>query len=72
LDGSVESPWNVVTLKNSVPADWTTAAHHAARPAPGARRPGKASQVCTAPPPVKKIDPTKNVTPTAVAPTSCA
>src|SRR5690348_3674230 len=48
------------------------AVHQAARPAPGERRPGKASQVCMAPPAVKKIEPTKKVTPTAVAPTNCA
>ena len=65
-------PWNVVTLKNSVPADWITAAHHAARPSPGSRRAPNASDDCSSPPPVKKIEPTKNVTPVAAAPTSCA
>jgi len=67
----VSIPWNVVTLKNSVPADWITADHQSARP-PGSRRPGKASDDCSSPPPVKKIEPTKNVTPVAAAPTSCA
>src|SRR3954471_4350659 len=50
---------NVVTLKNNVPADWTPAAHSAERAA------ASESQTCIAPPAVKKIDPTKNVTASA-------
>ncbi len=63
---------NVVALKNSVPADWMTAAHHADRPPPGSRRERKLSDVCSRPPAVKKIEPTKNVTPAPAAPTSSA
>ena len=62
----------VVTLKNSVPADWMVAAHHAERPAPAEWRPGKASQVCIAPPPVKRIEPMKNVTASRAGPTKSA
>jgi hypothetical protein len=68
----VSIAWNVVTLKNRVPADWMTAAHHAARPPPGSRRAWKLSDVCSRPPAVKRIEPTKNVTPSAAAPTSSA
>ena len=38
LETDVCRAWKVVTLKNRVPADWTTAARHAARPLPGAWR----------------------------------
>ena len=62
-------PWNVVTLKNSVPADWITAAHHAARPAGERPRSRMHSHTCSAPPHVKKIEPTKNVTAVAPGPT---
>ena len=61
-----------MTLKNSVPADWTTAAHHPARPAPASWRSGAASQVCSPPPAVNRIEPTKNVSPTTVLPTRLA
>src|SRR3954452_15278031 len=61
--------WNVEMLKNSVPADWMIAAHQAARPAGPSRRSVADSQVCSAPPAVKKSDPTKNVTAVTVAPT---
>src|SRR4029450_8447773 len=61
--------WKVVTLKNSVPADWTTAAHHAARSGWDAWGSGNASEVCTAPPAVNRIEPTKNVTASAPGPT---
>ena len=61
---------NVVALKNSVPADWITAAHHAERPPPCSLRAWKLSDVCSRPPAVKRIEPTKNVTPSAAAPTS--
>src|SRR6478609_3196221 len=47
--------WYVVTLKNSVPADWMMAAH---QPAP---RSGQASQLWSPPPAVNKIEPMKNV-----------
>jgi hypothetical protein len=60
-----------VTLKKSVPADWTIAAHHAAGPPPGERRLAQASQLCSAPPKVNRIEPTKNVSPSADSPTSC-
>jgi hypothetical protein len=60
----------VVTLKNSVPADWMIAAHHAARPPPGERHSGQASQLCSAPPSVNRIEPTKNVMASADSPTS--
>jgi len=63
--------WYVVTLKKSVPADWTTAAYHAAPPPPGMRLSGHASQLCSAPPAVNRIEPTKNVTASAYSPTSC-
>jgi hypothetical protein len=59
-------------LKKSVPADWTTAARHAARPPPGRRRAGRLSDVCTSPPAVKRIEPMKKVTASASAPTSSA
>jgi hypothetical protein len=62
----------VVTLKKSVPADWTMAAHQAARPAPEERRSRQASQLCSAPPLVNRIEPTKKVTASAELPTSCA
>src|SRR5438876_5459107 len=62
--------WYVVTLKNSVPADWTIAAHHPAVP-PGERRPDQASQLWRPPPAVNKIEPTKKVMPSAESPTSC-
>ena len=55
---------NVVTLKNNVPADCTPAAHRSARGPP------TDSQTCIAPPPVNRIDPTKNVTASAPGPTS--
>jgi hypothetical protein len=71
LVNSVCIDWYVVTLKNSVPADWTIAAHQAARPPSWERRSGQASQLCSAPPSVNRIEPTKNVTPSAEAPTSC-
>src|SRR6187200_1686551 len=45
--------------------------HHAARPPPDARRSGHASQLWSAPPAVNRMEPTKNVTPSAAAPTSC-
>ena len=64
--------WYVVALKKSVPADWTIAAHHAARPPPRECRSGQASQLCKPPPAVKRIEPTKNVTASAESPTSCA
>ena len=48
---------------------WIVAAHHAARPRPGSWRSGTANQVWSAPPNVKKIEPTKNVTASAVGPT---
>ena len=51
-------------LKNTVPADWTAAAHNAAP------RSGNASHVCSAPPAVKNSEPTKNVTASASGPTS--
>src|SRR6185312_2774781 len=63
---------NVVTLKNSVPRDWTIAVHQAARPGASAARRGAASQLCSAPPAVNRIDPTKNVIASARAPTSVA
>src|SRR3954453_7031655 len=43
-----------------------------ARPPPGKRRSGQASTLCTPPPSVNRMEPTKKVTPTAEAPTSCA
>src|SRR5436190_17486600 len=63
--------WYVVTLKNSVPADWMLAAHQAARP-DAACRSGQASRLCSAPPAVNRMEPTKNVMPTAEVPTSAA
>jgi len=33
---------------------------------------GHASQLCSAPPAVNRIEPTKNVSPSAASPTSCA
>ena len=66
------SAWKVVTLKNRVPADWTIAARHAARPLPGAWRSPWLSHVCSAPPAVNRMEPTKNVAASAVAPTSWA
>ena len=62
----------VVTLKKSVPADWTRAAHNPARPPPASRLPGQASQLCSPPPAVNRIEPTKKVTASADSPTSCA
>ena len=50
--------WYVVRLKNSVPADWM-AAHHAARPPPGECRSDQASQLCSPPPAVNRIEPMK-------------
>src|SRR3954452_1620290 len=44
------------------------AVHHAARPRLGRGRRGKASHVWSAPPAVKKIDPTKKVTASAFTP----
>src|SRR4051794_20897614 len=61
--------WYVVTLKNSVPADCTTAARHADRAAPAERRPDAASQVCSAPPAVNSTEPAKNVAASAPGPT---
>jgi hypothetical protein len=60
----------VVTLKNSVPADWMMAAHKAATPW-GERRPDQASQLWRPPPAVNRIDPMKNVIASADSPTSC-
>src|SRR4051794_22809986 len=61
LDKAVCNARKVVALKKSVPADWTVAAHHAARPAPASPRSGAASQTCSAPPVVKSSDPMKKV-----------
>ncbi len=61
-----------MTLKKSVPADWITAAHHAARPSPAACLPGHATQLCSAPPIVNRIEPTKNVIESAESPTRFA
>jgi hypothetical protein len=61
----------VVTLKNTVPADWMIAAHQAGHP-PGERRSAQASQDWSAPPAVNRIEPTKKVTASAESPTSCA
>ena len=51
--------WYVVTLKNSVPTDWTTAAHSAAPPPLRECRPDQASQLCSPPPAVNRIEPMK-------------
>jgi hypothetical protein len=56
-------------LKKSVPADWTIADHHAALP-PGERRSTQASRLWSAPPAVKRMEPTKKVIASAVSPTS--
>src|SRR5215204_4821018 len=61
--------WYVVRLKNSVPADWMMAAHHAARPPPGECRSDQASQLCSPPPAVNRIEPIKNVMASADSPT---
>src|SRR6478609_1290839 len=61
--------WYVVTLKNSVPADWMMAAHQAAPPPAAECRPDQASQLCSAPPTVNRIEPTKKVTASAESPT---
>src|SRR5262245_59643496 len=57
-------------LKKSVPADWTSADHHAALPPSGVWRWGHANQLCRNPPAVKSTEPAKNVTPSADSPTS--
>src|SRR5829696_4958378 len=64
----VSSALKVVTLKNSVPADWTIAAHHAADPPAWWRCP-KANALCRAPPSVNRIEPAKKVSASARAPT---
>src|SRR5262245_32098344 len=64
LASAVLSAWKVVTLKNSVPADWTDATHQSAF-----QRPGKASQDCSPPPAVNRIEPTKKVDASAFGPT---
>jgi hypothetical protein len=60
----------VVTLKKSVPADWTMADHQAARPPPGELRSARARRLWSAPPTVNRIEPTKNVIASAESPTS--
>src|SRR4051812_11838198 len=55
--GAVCSAWYVDTLKKSVPADCTTAAHQPDRPAPREVRSGDASQTWSAPPAVNMMEP---------------
>jgi hypothetical protein len=62
----------VETLKKSVPADWIAAVHHAARPPRSRWRSRYAARLCRAPPVVNRIEPAKNVTASAVPPTSFA
>src|SRR5438105_13715107 len=64
--------WKVVRLKKSVPADWITAAHHAVRPSPAECLRGHATQLCSAPPIVNRIQPTNNVIESAESPTRLA
>ena len=54
-------------LKNSVPANWMPPAHQSTRPPPVTR----VVRNCRSAAEVKKIEPTKNVTPSALEPTSC-
>jgi hypothetical protein len=61
-----------VTLKKRVPADWTMADHQPARPLSVDWRSVHANQLCSAPPAVKRTEPTKKVTASAVSPISCA
>ena len=69
--GAVSIPWNVVTLKSSVPADWITADHQSARrhpvPAPGE---GQRRLQQAAAGEEDRADEERQ--PVAAAPTSCA
>ena len=76
---------NVLTLKNSVPANWTTAAHQSIRPGSrpntrsrcrsptrsGLRSALTVSRYCSAAAAVKNSEPAKNTAASVAAPTSC-
>ena len=57
----------MLTLKQSVPANWMPPAHQSRRPPPARRVVRNCSRAAA----VKKIEPTKKVIPSAEEPTSC-
>ena len=77
VDRLVCSAWNVLRLKNSVPASWITVAHQSMRRGSNASTRSRRrstltdSRYCSAAADVKNSEPAKNTAASAPAPTRC-